>query len=863
MSDGQPPDEFRLDVDPGVVFDLGQSLVSDEMTALVELVKNAYDADASTVSISIDRDAKPPAGSAFQDSTGAIVVADNGTGMTAEDIRDEWLIVARSSKRAAKLTGQTTPLYERTPLGDKGLGRLGVQRLGRHVELYTSKTKVIRGQAGAPPTVEPVEDRHYLAIDWDEFRDRKALHDVPVVYRRDAGYARGTRIVITGLADPDRWLSKNLPELQARLGQFVSPFREVANFKLTGRLNGESFDLADASERLLAQASERISFSYSPNSLDIEILVRLTFIRNAQDPKDWTAFVAPDGGADFFTFLRGRGVIAGAIPERAEGDWYIRFHIAQAVDRLSGLDLAKPAESWPGGSDRPSRQGQMPLSAVPDAHGVRSIADPGPFHGEIYSFDLGRATRRDANASELSDYPQLVKQFAGVHVFRDGFGVRPYGLEGDDWLRLGDQWTGGGSYYGLKPANTLGYVSITAAANAQLHEKTDREGFTDSPESRNFLVLMRRVVKVINDTNEGVRRAFNAYVQQQKANIGEGTNEQGLASPRHALAKIRAASNEGASLVATSEPLTRSINAARKALEARPSRDQEVDGASPVGVEGLLEEAERLVELIRRHAETVGRLAALADVAEHDLDAVNEQLADLAELASLGLSVEAVTHELNNVVDNLSLRTKDIRKHLRTRPTDPDLERFVEHVSATVSTIRKQISYLSPGLRYVREQRVEFSLRKSLDDYISFQRGLGLNVSFVIAEPFVDTAIRMNQGRLTQVLDNLVLNSRYWLAQDERSGRVLEPEVHFAGEAGSLIVWDNGRGFDPTIEASAFEPFVTNKPKGEGRGLGLFIVRQLLRAAGASIDLMPERNQFGSRYRLRIDFGGAQVGSGD
>jgi len=60
-----------------------------------------------------------------------------------------------------------------------------------------------------------------------------------------------------------------------------------------------------------------------------------------------------------------------------------------------------------------------------------------------------------------------------------------------------------------------------------------------------------------------------------------------------------------------------------------------------------------------------------------------------------------------------------------------------------------------------------------------------------------------------------------------------------------------------------FEPFVTNKPAGKGRGLGLFIVRQLLRAAGATVDLLPDRNRYGSLYILEIDLGGARVAGGD
>ena len=61
-------------------------------------------------------------------------------------------------------------------------------------------------------------------------------------------------------------------------------------------------------------------------------------------------------------------------------------------------------------------------------------------------------------------------------------------------------------------------------------------------------------------------------------------------------------------------------------------------------------------------------------------------------------------------------------------------------------------------------------------------------------------------------------------------------------------------GISPAIENMLFEPFVTTKPKGEGRGLGLFIIQQLLDSSKCTIALEPFRNEHGRKYIFAINF---------
>ena len=71
-----------------------------------------------------------------------------------------------------------------------------------------------------------------------------------------------------------------------------------------------------------------------------------------------------------------------------------------------------------------------------------------------------------------------------------------------------------------------------------------------------------------------------------------------------------------------------------------------------------------------------------------------------------------------------------------------------------------------------------------------------------------------------------------------------------------LRIFDDGRGIDPTVEHALFEPFISTKAKGQGRGLGLFIVKQLLDSEGCSVGVLPERNKHRRLYKFQIDFRG-------
>lgn len=102
---------------------LGRELVTDFVTALVELIKNSYDADAYGVKIILDKPNTPQS---------RIILIDTGTGMTQSDFENKWMVIGTNNK----ITEPYTP-KGRKKAGKKGIGRFSVERLAEKVQIFS------------------------------------------------------------------------------------------------------------------------------------------------------------------------------------------------------------------------------------------------------------------------------------------------------------------------------------------------------------------------------------------------------------------------------------------------------------------------------------------------------------------------------------------------------------------------------------------------------------------------------------------------------------------------------------------------------------------------------------------------------
>jgi HSP90 family molecular chaperone len=116
--------KLHFEVDSELLLQLGEELVARRSVALGDLIKNAYDADATEVTVE------------FRDVSrlgGQIVVTDNGEGMTFETIQNSWMRIATTGKREEPLSKR----FRRPRAGSKGIGRFAARRLAEQLELVS------------------------------------------------------------------------------------------------------------------------------------------------------------------------------------------------------------------------------------------------------------------------------------------------------------------------------------------------------------------------------------------------------------------------------------------------------------------------------------------------------------------------------------------------------------------------------------------------------------------------------------------------------------------------------------------------------------------------------------------------------
>ena len=228
---------FRMH--PRVFAALGANLVTDDVVAVIELIKNSYDAFAQNVWLKFIED--PIEGKQLE-------ITDDGFGMTRKTIEDVWCLVATPYK-------DSNPTIEkgdkvRRVVGEKGLGRLSAARLGKHLRMLT--------QAASSPCWE-------VTVDWSAISEGEDLSESYVRFREFPGISpfegSGTRLLISGLTG--QWDTGRIEDLKENLTRLMSPFSELDDFNISLRGFGDcgTEELEITSPEFLSRPKYRIKGS--------------------------------------------------------------------------------------------------------------------------------------------------------------------------------------------------------------------------------------------------------------------------------------------------------------------------------------------------------------------------------------------------------------------------------------------------------------------------------------------------------------------------------------------------------------------------------------------------------------------------
>lgn len=228
--------ELTFTVDSALLSELGEKLVETAHIALVELVKNAYDADATTVTVKIIPD--PPHGP-------QVHVIDNGSGMTFHDVQDYWMRIATTHKQTYTFSKR----YGRPRTGAKGIGRFSCRRLGTRLEFLTTAL-----------VDEQFFEQTEVSFEWLKFKPGKEIGEIRCEghHKRQKNVNTGTSLIISG-SPIDEWskrgydfLKRQLAVLAANRGRKRAGFEEDPGFNVILEAPGFNEEISNLRERLLS-----------------------------------------------------------------------------------------------------------------------------------------------------------------------------------------------------------------------------------------------------------------------------------------------------------------------------------------------------------------------------------------------------------------------------------------------------------------------------------------------------------------------------------------------------------------------------------------------------------------------------------
>ena len=238
-------------------------------------------------------------------------------------------------------------------------------------------------------------------------------------------------------------------------------------------------------------------------------------------------------------------------------------------------------------------------------------------------------------------------------------------------------------------------------------------------------------------------------------------------------------------------------------------------------------------------------------------ESFEDELEKYVHLAGLGLMVEILVHELERATQN-ALKAVGESKEKGLPPRAPAFKTL----EAEFKTLEKRLRVLDPLSISGRQTKTQFDVVSLVNDVVESHkeqfRRHRIRVEIEVTPKPVPVRVKAVVGMFIQVIENLISNSMYWLKIQQTVSKEFQPAISIAIDARKfeLRVTDNGPGIPEKNKERVFDAFWTSKPAGRGKGLGLYISRQLATYHGAELRLDDEKVKNGRLHSFVFSFRG-------
>lgn len=818
---------------------IGRENITDPDGALMELIKNAYDADASCVCVwfnmpfpFVPSELKPEKIRSVltgedqkrildfytvaengkcvkktelsEEETSAlwsllskynsILVADNGCGMSMEDVRTKWMYIGTSDKEIHIESSKG-----RIKTGAKGIGRFALDKLSLRSTMLTRSS-----------------DRKLAEwkIDWEQFENSKLLGQVAAsLEERETDYAGEVQKLVENRFTQAFSADRNW---ETGTAIYLYPVREEWTYRMFEKINTnlKSINPLGAADPFKVYVKNRYYPEYDFETDDTAIDV---------SDYDYKVEVRFDGEGTVTTVLT-----------RNEVD------IRRRSVNFPGYDKKVSLKSFwerpyfqKKGYQRQDYEGviEFPEDAAKilrdDPAKIRSV---GPFRAELY-FVKNRNGRNELIKNvKVRKRSELLRKFSGVKLYRDEFKVRPYGDDGNDWLELAKRQTespgGVGSESGswrVLPYQLIGQVKIGRRENPALYDMANREGLTQNDEYHILVDLLQNSIHIFELDRQGFYKEYTKWSKGIEEGFGKDANIRADVQSKY-----------------------RNAETSRKDTEDQQNEEEKEEKAS--GEDRKYTDAE--------YEETIFHLM------KEKKEMLNSaQLLQL--LSSNGLILNTFFHEFSAIQSQFGSRVVQLRhrldymeKHNTFHPGfiyDPYL--IIDKMEETDGVLNLWLQVSMDGAKKEKLRLETVFLNEELNGLLANWSGLLKSKDIVYKLDFDEEEeypYEISRADLYIIMNNFLLNSAYFLEKGHNPQRRITVTLVSGKENYHLRLWNNGPALEEEYRAvpdRIFELGVSSKE--DGTGIGLWIMRETVERYNGTIMVAEQGAGFGLDIYLK------------
>ena len=801
---------------------IGLENFSTEEGAIIELVKNTYDADSKNCLIFFDlrdKNLLGEDGNIILDSEGnevkirdrassKIIIVDNGEGMSGDIISNQWMTIGT----ADKLYEHTT-VEGRVKTGAKGIGRFALNRLGLFTNMLSLSKETGLGYewivdwrdfdkpsavvSDVEAVLNEIEDLNIKNEVKTQFKESLKISN----FIQNVEFNSGTIIEISELNDD--WDNEQLDRLFGNLEMLLPP-KEQSDFTINVFSIREVDKYGQVKTAFYDDFDYKVTANYDQEG-DGKILINAT--RNELDLQ-----LLENRYKELFDYPTMK-----VSPYRLED--FKKESIIILNEKLETI-LSKNIDP-----SLISRIGKFDFTFYYLKNTVSDDKSDG---------DTKKYPYKNFNSSNRKAW---LRKFGGVKIFRDDFRIRPYGENGEDWLKLGARQAespGGAGQrlggYKIRPNQIAGTINISRLDNESFNDKSGREGIIEN----DVFELFKNVIKEIISTFEKDRNII-------MYNLSE------LYKARNAAEVAKKKAQEEA--------------------EKIKKEEEERKNSSDNGDETTAESGYSNTEQTQ-YTEREKILADGVQILTEDNERKDSEIRLLRSLASVGLIISSFAHEVKSLQSKLIPRTQFLLRELQNHidentlaGIDKDDNPFymIRLMQEDDIKLKHWLDYSLSTLKRDKRERTNLAF----EDYFSRFKSTWVKalqqrkINLILNKDLENTCvIRAFEVDMDSIFNNLLSNSINALYGFNDQAKTIIISWEKVGDSVEIIFEDNGKGLDVKYNDHPEEIFnlqesskIDNRGNIIGTGLGLYIVKSIIEEHNNSNILIFD-NEKGLKFKI-------------